>query len=78
MNKIPIEMCERKKYDKTMKLLKKDFEKRGLLRLLDNFIKFKKQANDESKEDLKPKSKLSFDVSTKLHKNAVIKIKLRL
>ena len=63
MNFIPIKLCERENYDRTMKLLKKDFGKCGPLRLFDNFIDFKKQAND--KENVKPKSKLSFDVSGK-------------
>ena len=74
MNFLPIELCGREKYDKTIQLLKKDLKKGGRLRLLDNFIDFKKQANDESKENVKPKSKLSFDVSTKLYKVFVIKL----
>ena len=63
MNGIPIELSERERYSRTAKILEKEFGKRGPLRSLDNFIKFKKQANDKNKENAKPKNKLSFDVS---------------
>ena len=55
MNEIPIGLCERENYVRTLKILKKG--KRGPLHQPDSFIKSKK------KENAKPKSKLSFDVS---------------
>ena len=63
MNDLPIELCERKSYQRTTKILGKKFGKRGPLQRLDNFIKFKKQANEKTKENARSKSKLSFNVS---------------
>ena len=60
MNEIPIELCERENYKKTMEILTNSCGKRGSLRRLESFIHFK------SKENVKPKSKLSFDVRIKL------------
>ena len=65
MNGIPIGLCERELYTETMKILEKEFGNCGPLRRLDNFIKFKRQVNEKHKENAKPKSKLSFDVSKK-------------
>ena len=59
MNEIPIELCERESYKKTMEILTNGCGKRGPLRRLESFINLK------SKENVKPKSKLSFDVSGK-------------
>ena len=63
MNDIPIELCERNSYVKTKKMLEKAKEKCGMLQRLDNFIKSLKEASGKEKENSKPKSKLSFDVS---------------
>ena len=63
MNSIPIELGKRERYSRTVKILEKELGMSGPLRRLDNFIKFKRQANDKSKEIVKPKKKLSFDVS---------------
>ena len=73
MNNIPIELCERENYEKTLKILLKEFGKRGSLQRLDNFINFKKQSNERNIEKIKPKSKLSFYVGTKLYKAFIIK-----
>ena len=56
MNSIPIELCERNGYVGVVQKLGKSSSTRHL----DNFIRFKKHTN---REDSKPKSKLSFQVS---------------
>ena len=58
MNDLLIELCERKNYKRTMKVLEKKFGKRVLLGRLENFTKYMTQA-----KNVKPKIKLSFDVS---------------
>ena len=63
MNEITIELCKREQYDRTTRLLAKDFGKRDLLGRLDNFIKYVNQAYGRNKEKTKSISKLSFDVS---------------
>ena len=63
MNDILIELCERKSYEKTKKMLEKAKGKCGMLQRLDNFIKSLKEASGKEEENAKPKSKLSFDVS---------------
>ena len=62
MNGIPIELSKRERYSQTTKVLEKEFGSSGPLQRLDNFIKFKRQANEKSKENAEPKNKLSFDV----------------
>ena len=63
MNQIPRELCERENYVQTMKLLAKDYGQSGRLRRFEKFVKMTKHANGENKENSKPKSKLSFNVS---------------
>ena len=63
MNDILIELCEREGYERTIKILEKKFGKRISKRRLRSFIKFIKHESDKNKENAKPKSKLSFDVS---------------
>ena len=65
MNHIPIELCERKNYNRTRKILKKEFVRRDLIQPFENFIKSVKQANDGRKESVKSKNKLSFEVDKK-------------
>ena len=57
-----IELSKRERYSQTTKVLEKEFGSSGPLQRLDNFIKFKRQANEKSKENAEPKNKLSFDV----------------
>ena len=62
MNCMLIELSKRERYSQTTKVLEKEFGSSGPLQRLDNFIKFKRQANEKSKENAEPKNKLSFDV----------------
>ena len=63
MNGIPIELCERNSYTKTIKLLEKAT---GTCGILDDLTRFLKEVKDKNKENLKCKGKLSFDVSTRI------------
>ena len=60
MNSIPIELCERKSYRKTLIMLQKKYGQNRL----DKFVKFLAR-------NWKPENKLSFDVS--INKNYIFK-----
>ena len=60
MDEIVLELCERKQYAKTLKILRKKFGKCDSLRKLENFISFIQKRNRA--KFVKPISKLSFEV----------------
>ena len=61
MNEFLLEICERKQYVKTMKLLKRQMKTSASLQRLDNFIFFKtKMVKTKS---MKPTNKLSFEIN---------------
>ena len=73
MNKIPKELCERKSYVKTTKLLGKPT---GNRERLDDFSKFLKEEKDKNKENVKYRGKVGFDVSTRFLLKAFLSLKL--
>ena len=61
MNEFVLEVCERKQYAKTMKILKQQTKTSGSLQRLDNFISYKKAKKIKM---IDSKNKLSFEVSS--------------
>ena len=60
MNEFVFEICERKEYTKTMKLLKQQIKTSGSLQRLEKFILYKKAKKFKM---INATNKLSFEVS---------------
>ena len=74
MDKFVLEICERKQYVKTMKILKQQIKTGDSLQRLEKFIVFKKKMNKT--KILKPINKLSFEINMEEEDPAVSIVKV--